>query len=168
MKRLVALLLLAACAPLPEEQSDWEREHLAPAWQEQKVALPPYPASASLVEFATRESSDFRFFIDSRSLAVGGDGVVRYVLVARSPSGVDNVSFEGLRCASGEFRIYAVGHRDRTWTERGGRWQSIWAASAGPWRRELHKEYFCRGGQPIRDRDEGLRMLRQGGWNRDS
>jgi hypothetical protein len=34
-------------------------------------------------------------------------------------------------------------------------------------RRELRDNYFCRYGQPVRDRDEGLRMLRQGGWKPD-
>ena len=166
MKRFVALLLLAACAAPPEEPSDWELKHLAAPWQEQKVTLPLYPANASLVEFSPTASGGFRFFIDSGSLAVGGDGVVRYVLVARSPDGVDNVSFEGLRCATGEYRIYAVGHRDRSWTERGGTWQSVSVAS-GQLRRELRDNYFCRYGQPVRDRDEGLRMLRQGGWKPD-
>ena len=164
MRRLAALLLVvAACAPLPEEQSDWERAHFKPAWEEQKALLPPYPVAASLVEFAVPEGRGFHFFIDARSLAVGEDGVVRYVLVARSPSGVDNVSFEGLRCATGEYRIYATGHADGTWAARTGRWQAISGARAGPWRQVLQTDCFCANGQPIRNREEGLRALRQGG-----
>jgi hypothetical protein len=166
LRRLIALLLLAACAPLPAEQSDWERAHAGPQWQEGEAAPPPYPAQARLVEFSVPESGGFRFFIDAGSLAVGDDGIVRYVLVARSPSGTDNVTFEGLRCATGEYRIYAVGHPDRTWSDRPGSWQSV--SPAGPWRLALRRDYFCRGKQPIRDREEGVRMLRQGGWNPDA
>ena len=164
MRPLVALLLLAACAAPAEEQSDWERRHLAPAWQEQQTALPPYPAAASLLEFMVPESGGFRFFVDARSLAVGADGVVRYVLVARSPSNVENVSFEGLRCATGEFRIYATGHADGRWAPaRPGGWQPVSATRGGAWRQVLQKDYFCDNGRPISDRDEGLRALRQGG-----
>jgi hypothetical protein len=163
LRRLAALLLVAACAPLPEGQSDWERRHLSPARAEQTAPLPPYPAAASLLEFAVPEGGGFRFFVDARSLAVGEDGVVRYVLVARSPSNVDNASFEGLRCATGEYRIYATGHADGTWAARAGQWQPVSATRGGPWRQVLQKEYFCDGGQPIRDRDEALRALRLGG-----
>lgn len=163
MRPLVALLLLAACAAPPEEQSDWERRHLAPAWQEHETALPPYPAAASLLEFAVPESGGFRFFVDARSLAVGDDAVVRYVLVARSPNRVDNVSFEGLRCATGEYRIYATGHADSAWAVRAGDWQPLSGPRGGPWRQVLQRNYFCENGQPIRDREEGLRALRQGG-----
>ena len=161
MRRFAALLLLAACAPLPEEQSDWERRHLAPAWQEHEASLPPYPVAASLVEFAVPEGGGFRFFIDTRSLAVGDDGVVRYVLFARSPSNVDNVSFEGLRCATGEYRIYATGRADGSWAAQPGDWLSV--ARGGAWRQALQRDYLCRNGRPIRERDAALRSLRQGG-----
>ena len=38
---------------------------------------------------------------------------MRYVLVARSPAGVENVSFEGMRCVTNEYRIYAARPRRR-------------------------------------------------------
>jgi len=43
-------------------------------------------------------------YIDSKSLSVGTDGVVRYSVVIVSGSGARNVLFEGLRCATREFR----------------------------------------------------------------
>lgn len=163
LARLLALPLFvgAACAPLPEEQSEWEREHLAPALQERQAALPAYPADTDLVEFAVPESAGFRFFIDAASLAVGDDGIVRYVLLARSPNGVDNVSFEGLRCATGEYRLYAVARSDRTWSARAGSWQRVSAASGGPWRLVLRRDFFCPGDVAIGSREEGLRALRE-------
>lgn len=39
---------------------------------------------------------------------MGSDGIVRYVLVARSSAGTESVSFEGMRCATREVRIYAA------------------------------------------------------------
>ena len=80
-------LVLAGCAGGAPEQSDWERAHEAQGWQESRVALPPYPKKASLIQFDVGAGTDFRFLIDAGSLSVGSDGVVRYVLVARSPQG---------------------------------------------------------------------------------
>jgi hypothetical protein len=159
------LMALAACGgPRPVEQSDWERAHLAETWQEDEAPPPAYPVPADLIEFAVVDAGAFRFFVDGSTLAVGEDGVVRYVLVARSPEGVDNVTFEGLRCATRESRIYAVGHADRTWAGRPGPWRPVAAVSAAaPWRLALQRDYFCRGKQPIPDREAGVRALRQGG-----
>ena len=118
MRRVAPVLFLiglAACSgQRPVEQSDWERAHLAETWQEEETPPPAYPAPADLIEFKVVEAGGFRFFVDGSTLAVGKDGIVRYVLVARSPEGADNVTFEGLRCATRESRIYAVGHADRS------------------------------------------------------
>jgi hypothetical protein len=170
LKRLAPatlLLGLAACGPPAVEQSDWEQKHLAQAWAEEEVQPPSYPANADLAEFDVPGTPGFRFFIDRSSLAVGSDDVVRYVAVARSGEGAENVSFEGLRCATHEYRIYAVGHPEHRWSGRPGAWQPV-AAGAARWRAVLERDYFCRGKQPIRNREEGLRLLRQGGWNPDS
>jgi hypothetical protein len=159
---LVLAALLAGCAPGPGLESDWERAHRQEGWEEERVALPAYPRAADLVEFAVPDVGQFRFFIDAASLSLGEDGVVRYALVARSPGGAENASFEGLRCETGEYRVYAVGHaEDRSWARSKGNWQAI-LASGARWRSALQRQYFCR--QPVRDREEGLRRLREGGW----
>jgi len=154
LKRLAALcLLIGACGHV--EKSDWEREHetrLLP--QEQAVALPPYPSRGELLEFSLGPTSEFRFFIDASSLSVA-DGIVRYTLVTRSAQGTQNVSHEGMRCETGEVRIYAVG-RDGGWSGKPGEWRS-----QRPWHRTLYREYFCPFRQPIRSRDEGLDALRR-------
>lgn len=165
---LALLLALVACGPRPVEQSDWERAHLK-GWQEEAVAPPAYPSAKSLVELAVPEARGFRFFVDGQTLAVGDDGVVRYVLVARSPDGAQNITFEGLRCATREYRIYAVGHRDQGWSGRATAWQPVGAGGAARWRTLLQRDYFCRNNQPIRDVAEGLRALRKGAaWYRDA
>jgi CNP1-like family len=143
------VLALAGCASAKLEESEW--------------ALPPFPAQATLVEFTVAEATPFRFFIDGASLDAGSDGIVRYVLVARSPEGVENVSFEGIRCASAEYRIYAVGRSDRSWGGRPGNWQKISGASIARYRTALQREYFCPQNEPIRSRQEGILALQQGG-----
>jgi hypothetical protein len=148
---------VAACGAPPAEKSDWELRHeqrLPP--REQPVTLPDYPARARLVEFSVTPGG-FRFFIDEASLAVD-DGIVRYALVARSPGGVDNVSYEGMRCSTGEVRIYALG-RDGAWSRSPGAWR----ASVQRWHDTLYRDYFCPQKAPVANRREALDALRRGG-----
>jgi hypothetical protein len=153
---------LVACGHVVEEKSDWEREHearLQPS--EDSVVLPAYPREQQLIEFSVAATSEFRFFIDSASLSVEKD-IVRYVLVARSPAGVDNVSFEGMRCTSGEVRIYAIG-RDGSWSGKPGPWRAIEPRSVQRWHNALYREYFCPLREPVASAREGVNALRRGG-----
>lgn len=156
---LVLAAALAGCAQGPT--SDWERQQegrLAP----EAAALPPnppYPRRADLIEFEVAATSAFRFFVDAASLTVGADGVVYYVLVARSDAGAENVSFEGMRCASGEVRIYAIGHQGR-WGGKPGEWRAIRPRS---WHNALYREYFCPQKQPIASARDGIDALQRGG-----
>ena len=141
--------------------SEWEREHASKGQADEAVVLPPFPQGAKLVEFPMADAGGFRFFVDGATLSVDKDGVVRYALVARSPSGTQNVTYEGLRCTSAEHRVYATGHADRTWTPSRASWQPVSHARA--WQRSLYREYFCPQKVAIRDADEGVRALRAGG-----
>lgn len=166
MRRAALALLgaLAGCAPGPGLESDWERAHRGANWKEEAPALPSYPRTADLVGFSVPVMREFRFFVDAATLSVGKDDVLRYTLVARAPDGTENVTYEGLRCATGEYRIYAIGRPDqRTWAESTAGWRPLSPASGGLQRLALQREYFCR--PPARDRQEALRRLREGGWH---
>jgi hypothetical protein len=161
LRVLVFVLVLAACAA-PPEMSDWERENaLKQAPREADVPPPPFPDRAKLIEFPLADAGGFRFFVDGSTLSVGKEGIVRYVLVAQSPSGVQNVTYEALRCAAAEYRIYASGQSDRTWVPSPTTWQPL--RNARRWQVALYREYFCPQKAAIRDRDEGVRALRAGG-----
>ena len=108
-------------------------------------------------------SGGFHFFVDGATLSVGKDGVVRYVLVARSPDGVHNVSYEGIRCATAEHRTYAFGRPDGSWSASRAGWRQLDAPSAQRRHTTLYREYFCPQNEPIRDAAEGVRALEQGG-----
>ena len=140
-----------------QDKSDWETKHAERNWQEGAVALPP-------IEFFVSAASSFRFFIDGASVSVSPDRVVRYTLVARSAEGVENVSFEGMRCSAGTYRIYATGRRDGVWaTSRLMDWRPIRVTSVARWHDALHREYFCPGGVTIVDGPSGVTALREGG-----
>lgn len=171
MRRLAALALLlgvAHAAARPAQillaqssgpKSDWEREQEERDFREAAVKLPPFFREEDLVEFPVAPTTSFRFYIDRASLSVGDDGVVRYTLVARSPQGAENVSYEGLRCKAGMHRVYALGQRDRTWKPV----NLDWRPTDKVWTRVLRREYFCPMHRPIDTVAEGLDALRRGG-----
>ena len=157
-------LLVAACGPRKVAQSEWERSNESRLSREQAEAevvtqFPAYPRKANLLEFRVGGTGEFAFFIDKGSLSVGSDGIVRYVMVARSSDGVDNVSYEGLRCESAEVRRYAAGQPDATWRVSPGLWQPI----ARRWHLVLHREYFCPQNVALHSAAEGVRALQAGG-----
>jgi CNP1-like family len=165
LRRLLGLACaaLAACGSPAPEKSDWERDNetrlLAP---EETPAPPAYPVQSQLVRFFTLERSDFHFFVDASSISIGRDGVVRYVLVARSPDGADNVTFEGMRCSTPELKIYAVG-REGGWAGKPGAWRGFEAGRTQPWHRVLYRDFFCPGRAPISSPERAAAVLRRGG-----
>jgi len=132
-----------------------------PQADQETVKLPAYPEEADLVGFFVSAANDFDFFIDAKSLSIDGS-IVRYTLVARSPEGVSNVSYEAIRCSSDEYRIYAIGHSDRTWARRTTAWRAITPKSVQRWRFALLRDYFCPGHAPILTVDGGIDALKRG------
>jgi len=133
----------------------------AAARADERIALPPYPAEENLLEFFVSEASDFEYFIDAKSLKLDGN-IVYYTLVARSPEGVSNVSYEAIRCGGREYRIYAIGETDGTWRRRTTPWREIRQGGVHRWHDALRKDYFCPGGAPILTVEEGLNAIQRG------
>lgn len=132
-------------------------------WEEEAYVLPPFPNADSLREFYVTATSPNEFYVDESSLDVGEDGVVRYVLVIRSPSGAESVTFEGLRCVSTESRIYATGRADGEWSKaRRSEWEPIRANAYNMPRAILAGEHLCNGTVPPHTRAEALTWLRNG------
>ncbi len=169
MRRLLLahlVALLGACGgDRANMKSDWERQNegrLVKEGAEVLPELPAFPRRENLVEFFVSTASDFKFFVDRASISVK-DRVVRYTLVARSPNGVDNISYEGMNCAAGEYRVFALGGPDGTWLSRPGPWREITTRSVQRWHNALQREYFCPNGISVTDATEAVRALEQGG-----
>jgi len=164
LKRLAAIALAAhAVSGFAQSKSDWEIEVERRGWKESEYKLPAPPKPADLIEFFVSSATDFRFFVDPQSLSVGSDGVVRYTLVARSPSGAENVSYEGIRCSEGWLRVYAYGRPGGGWSERDSEWRPIETKTVQRWHNALRREFFCPQRVPIFDPAEGIDALRRGG-----
>jgi hypothetical protein len=142
-------------------KSSFEEEQDKLNWKEAEFAPPAYPKDADLIEFQVSSGATFRFFVDAASLSVGADGVVRYTLVARSPSGVTNVSFEGIRCSNKTYKVFAQGSGGR-WSPRQGEWREIEAKTIQRWHNVLYAEYLCPRNRAIDTAAEGVDALRRG------
>jgi hypothetical protein len=172
MRRALATVLAAAAATATAQQPPVKDTGAAAVdfdtapWREQAMALPAFPKPERLVRFDTGPASQFDYFIDSDSLAVGADGVVRFTVVAKS-AGATNIAYEGIRCAYRERKVYAFGQPDGSWREaRAPQWVRIGPAVTDLHRFVLWNLYFCPERQTIRSANEGRDALRLGGHPR--
>ncbi len=124
--------------------TDYDFDANTKPWKEIESQLPAAPKAENLVEIKLGARSENRFLIDAASLAAGEDGVVRYVVVIESPAGAKTINFEGMRCTTGERKLYAFGRNDGGWgRNRYARWELIQGRSINDFRRELFFHYFC-------------------------
>lgn len=157
---LGALSVLAGPAWAEDFDDDYDNRQ----WREVELQLPAAPKQENLLPFYVSAATDNRFFIDGASLSVGSDGVIRYTLLVLTAQGARNVSYEGIRCATRERRIYASGRLDGSWSKsRNNEWVRILDEYANRHRAALYLEYFCPIGLPVHDADEARRALRNGG-----
>ena len=159
MRWLLAFALAGCAAPGPV--SDWERHQGPKLAAELPVNLPPPPHERHLVAFDLVAPTDMRFFIDAASLSVA-DGVVRYVVVARSPQGGENVSYEAVRCP-GEYRVYAFARPDGSWLPQTGGWRPIPRVAERDVHYSLARQYFCPRNIPVNTAREAVQALRERG-----
>ena len=139
--------LLPHGAATAQAQFEEDFDDTTKPWQEIAVQLPPLPKAASLLPFYVSATATQSFAIAPESLSVGSDGVVRYVMVARSHSGAENISYDGLRCASLEHKSYAFGHADGTWARsRRTAWVPVTGNAANRQYAALAESFFCEGG----------------------
>ncbi len=156
-----AAVLLLAVAPLAAVAVPDGDEDVP--WVEERVVPPAYPKEGDLVEISVGAGSSHRFFVDSATLAPGADGVVRYVLVVRTGGGATNVTFEGIRCKTGEYKVLAAAHPDGRWAPaRLAGWRRIDGAQINRQHAVLARELFCPFAAPIRSAEEGREALRRG------
>jgi hypothetical protein len=169
----LAALLLAACSggrADKDKKSDWEIKNerfLSEAAPDAVPPLPPYPKNEDLLPFFVSSASDFKFFVDRRSISVK-DGQVLYTMVARSPNGVDNISYEALNCKEREVRSYARGASGGTWITRPTPWRKIDSRGRDLAQYALHWEYLCPNNIAVYNAAEGVSALEKGGhaWSK--
>jgi len=132
-------------------------------WVEIEAILPAAPQQANLLPIDVNQLSDNRFFVDEASVHYGSDDVIRYTMVIVSPSGARNVTFEGMRCETGERRLYAFGRADGSWSRaKNSSWQRIEGAKLNRQHAALYRDYFCTTGSSVSDTEGARRVLHDG------
>lgn len=86
-----------------------------PDWAEADTPPPPAFQVDNTVGVDVDARGSLRYGVDPATLSIGKDGVVRYVMVARSPSGAMTAMYEGIRCGTGEYKLYAR-YNDARWS----------------------------------------------------
>lgn len=153
-------LAAAAVFAAPDVESD--EEYLPKVWKELEVDFPAAPVESSLQSFYVSAAASNQFFVDLATLTVGADGVVRYVLVILTPGGVRNVTYEGMRCETREWRVYALGRADGAWSKaRRNDWSRIRDEYVNRYHAALFLDYFCPGGVIVNSEDEARKALRR-------
>ena len=81
----------------------------------------------------------------------------------RTSGGATNITFEGIRCESREFRLYASGRQDGTWANtRKSEWKPIENKPINRHHAALSRDLFCPSGSPISSPEDGRNALRLG------
>lgn len=157
------LLALGCQSSVCAQSSRWQEPD---SWQEAEQAPPASFNAQDTVPFDITVYSSLQFGVVPSTVTLGKDGVVRYVLVARSAT-AQTVLYEGLRCATRQTKTYArwsVGDGTAgTWqTMPGADWRPVTEGNASRPAWTLSKLAFCDGATPNGDAPRMLRDLRHG------
>jgi hypothetical protein len=139
-------MLLSGAGPAPAQWRlfDSEFDEDKKPWSEIEAQLPPPPKPENLIAFDAGGATPHRFYIDAAALSVGEDGIVRYTMVVKTAGGATNVSFEGIRCATQEQKLYAVGRGDGKWIRaRDTQWRRVEYKDLNRHHGVLYSDFFC-------------------------
>ena len=143
---LLLLALLALYAPLASSANTDDADNDA-LKAESPVVLPVPAQKNNLLSFYVSPTTTLEFAIDAKSVSVTEEGIVRFVLIVTSQSGASNISYEGIRCSTGERKLYAVGQTNGSWTTaRRDVWETIIDRGINRQHAALAKDYFCETG----------------------
>lgn len=158
-RNLLATAFAVVCGAAGAQLAD-----IDPDWKELQTPPPPAFNVDRLVAFDMGPGSQLEFGIDPATLAIGSDGIVRYVVVARSRSGAVNAMYEGLRCTTGEVRTYARHNPGAGWYRvDGSEWKSLWSGAATRHALMFARQGGCMGRAAPHSVQDIVRDLRQQG-----
>ena len=154
LERLVLALAIGTCAAhaqLQQPDPDWKETEAPPPLSFQTTGLIPIDIPRS----------SLRFGVDPASVSLGRDGIVRYVVVAASSTGTVNAMYEGVRCDSGEFKVYARHNSGTGWTvAKDASWRSLHQQPVSRHTLTIARTGACIGRGPNRSASQIVRDLR--------
>ena len=153
LRTLTGALLLGSTlcfAQLADSDAEWVEEAppSPPAFSREKlipVDMPPYVS--------------IKVGVDPDTIVVGKDGVVRYVVVMVNTTGSVSASFEGIRCNTDEFKVYARMGSSAVWSAvTTPQWKDLTANMPSRHSHALARQGACEG-RTATTKDEILRAL---------
>jgi len=159
---LLAALSIASHAQYRTADPADENDPDAPRfWEEAEVKIPTAPPSKDLKPFYVSGTTQLNFALDAPSIVFGKDEVIRYVVVITTPSGAQQVSYEGIRCEKYEWRLYATLQKDGGWHKSANsRWQVIRNTGYNSYHAALVRDAFCDNAIPRRSAKEIIPLLK--------
>ncbi len=121
-------------------------------WKEAKIKFPPPPQDSDLVALDSEAiGGGYEYFIDPTSLSLGSDDVLRYSVVLQSNSGVRNIFYEGIRCATMEVKTYGYATQSGQFKPvADSPWKYLYSRGPFAYRVYLAQNYVCdSNGWPI-------------------
>lgn len=112
MKRLIYTALLLTAAGTAWAENWMINPNVADndkPWEEQSFVIPDYPTAPDWLPFEVSNTYRNSAYIDAKSAQIGTDRAVRLTVRVSSPSGAENLSYEGLLCKEKQINIYAYG-----------------------------------------------------------
>lgn len=151
------LVSIGLALPAHAQYADLDRAD----WKEDTVPPPPAYSVNGLIDVEMPRASSVRMGIDPKTITLNSEsGIVRYVVVARGPSAV-NAIYEGIRCATGEYRVYARQVQGGDWSQASdSEWKSMRGQVTYPHPYRLARDGICMGATPNASTDQMIRALR--------
>jgi len=129
-------------------------------WKETEVPPPPAFDQNKLVPIDMPPYMTLKFGIDPATIKVTGDGVVRYVVVATNKEGNGfNAFYEGLRCATAEYKSYGRFNNGSWDLTPAPEWKRL-AERNSTYTKALGAQALCRGDAPRASVGEMIRFLK--------
>jgi hypothetical protein len=143
LRRILALAVAGAAASaaaqlVPDIHIDWKEIEAPP---------PPELRTRGLIPVEV-VGTGLKFGVDPASITVGSDGVVRYVVVATSNTGAVNGIYEGLKCNTGEAKVYARHNPDTGWVPAKGEWRNVYRTPNSRYSLAIAKSGACKEHAP--------------------
>ena len=160
MRRSFAAPLLALVLGVAVSNAQSQLAPADPDWKELDAPAPPALRTQGLIPLEI-PGSTLSFGVDPASVTLGADSVVRYVVVATSTTGTVNAMYEGLRCSSGEVKVYARHNPDSGWVPaRGTDWKPLYQNAQARHSLLIARTGACIGHGPNRSAQQIVRDLR--------
>jgi hypothetical protein len=133
--------LLAVVLAMVTSLANAQLVPIDPDWKEVDAPAPPAALRTTGLVPLDVDGSQLQWGIDPASVSIAADGIVRYVVTATGEGAAVNAFYEGVRCSTGELKVYARRSGDSGWVPARADWQTLFNN-----RGSRHSVLIARGG----------------------